>query len=42
MGEEAVSDPDPEKVSLAELVPAAAELAAGSETWDRDSGSADR
>ena len=40
MGEEAVSDPDPEKVSLAELV--AAELAAGSETWDRDSGSADR
>jgi len=28
MGEEAVSDPDPEKVSLAELVPAA-ELAAG-------------
>ena len=41
MGEEAVSDPDPEKVSLAELVPAA-ELAAGSETLDRDSGSADR
>jgi hypothetical protein len=41
MGEEAVSDLDPEKVSLAELVPAA-ELAAGSETWDRDSGSADR
>lgn len=40
MGEEAVSDP--EMVSLAELAPAAAELAAGSETWDRDSGSADR
>jgi len=42
MGEEAVSDPDREMGSLAVLVPVAAELAAGSETWDRDSGSADR
>ena len=42
MGKEAVSDLDQEMASLAELVPVAAELAVGSETWDRDSGSADR
>jgi hypothetical protein len=42
MGQGAVSDPDQEMASLAELVPVAAELAVGSETWDRDSGSADQ
>jgi len=41
-GEEAVSDPGQEMASSAELVPVEVELAAGSETLDRDSGSADR
>jgi hypothetical protein len=42
MGEEAVSDPDQEMGSSGELVPVAAELAAGLETLDRDSDSAAR